>query len=402
MNINKKLINIYSFMLGLFGFSMLGQYIQLNVLKLPFYFVELFFIPVILMNLSSILGIFNRVRYSTVFLLVFIFMSMLSNILNTGELFSAIFSYRAILYLLFFMCYFRLYKKDIPLNLVFTIVLGAICGELVYVLIFSTSLVTSSVNCLAIAIAIWIPYLQKKYFLTVLIVMITLFLAINTGFRIGIIVVAFTILNLFLYSLINGKQYRRLRQKFKIVLFFGLGFCGLVLFISNLNFIIEKIASITGMSSFAIFRVTTRLESLITLDFSTSQDIGRLDMFIVFFERIWNIIPRGLIGSVEGGLEYSYYIDTPPLYLFDIFGSVMTILIYLYFSLLFIMFAKHRIINNQIEILSVWLIPLLGMLSLTNGTFMVNSGQAIMTGIILGYVTRKKKKYGKEREFEHK
>lgn len=398
MNIKQNAIYLYSFILGLFGFSILGQYIQLNVLKFPYYLVEIYFIPAILMNLSSTSGYFNRIRLSTALLMLLVLMSMFSNIINTGEIFSSIIAYRAILYLIFFVSYFRKKQNEIPLNLVLLISFGAVCGELIYVLFVSTSLVSSSINCLAIAILIWVLYMKKKYLFTMVSIIATLFLVINTGYRIGFFVIALTIMSIFVYTLVNSNHYKSIGQRFKAVLFFVVGFFGVLYFIINLNRIVERIAALTGMSDFAVFRVTTRLESLLSLDISTSQDTGRLEMFNVLQDRIWFIIPRGLFGFVEGGIEYAYYIDVPVTYLLDIFGSAVTLVIVFYFILKFIQQAKTKKIDKQMRSMSIWLIPLLGMLLITNGTFIANTSQAIIVGTILGYATKKEVYMKKESE----
>lgn len=64
-------------------------------------------------------------------------------------------------------------------------------------------------------------------------VLVNMFLAINTGFRIGIIVVIF-LLSLFLFSLLNSDQYRNIGQ---MPLFFDIGFLGITYFLSYLTII---------------------------------------------------------------------------------------------------------------------------------------------------------------------
>ena len=42
-----RIRNVYLFLLGFFGFSMLGQFIILNVLHFPFSFMELYYLPLL-------------------------------------------------------------------------------------------------------------------------------------------------------------------------------------------------------------------------------------------------------------------------------------------------------------------------------------------------------------------
>lgn len=379
-------IYIYCFLLGLFGFSVFGLYILINITNLPFYFVEIFFVPMVLFNISSISSLLTKIRISMLFLVVLLIMSMLSNIIYTGQVFLSLIAYRSIIYLLIAYSYTKKYKLFIHIRFIYITAIGTIVGETLYVFLFNTGAITSSVNYLAFAIAIWIPFLMKKYFVAGLSLAGTLIVAIHSGFRIGIIVVIFTLINMFFYSILNNSRQRKI-QLIRTILFYLIGFLGITYFIRNLNDIVEFIANKTSMNSFAIFRVTSRLNDLFMFNFAASQDTLRLNLLSAFYEKIWNVIPGGLVGMVEGGIKYAYYIDLPPIYLIDIFGSFATLIIIIHFIIRFIIKIKLNRFDNQLEELAVWLLPLLGLLFLSNGTIIVNTGQAIMTGMILGKAT---------------
>ena len=146
------------------------------------------------------------------------------------------------------------------------------------------------------------------------------------------------------------------------------------------------------MSYFAIYRVTERMKGLLSLDFAGSQDTARLSIFQYPIQRFMRcIIPRGLIGEAIG--EYWLYIDVPILYLYDLFGSICAsaILINCFYQMCrHIKFVFRKLADRKVVLVTL-MMPVLFLLEIVNGTFVVVLFQGIETAFILAVVFSKTK-----------
>lgn len=391
---------IYILILGMFGFSMLGQYIVLNVFHLPISLMEIYYIPLLLLYrnriISTIRIAIKKMPYFLLLTFFAIFSSMFFGIANSGKI-SVIIDYRSILYLLLVLLY--VYKNDItiPTKFIYKFSLYIIFGELLYILFISTSDISSSINCIAIAAAILSAFCFENYFAAFFAFVLGCCLGVISGFRIGIVISVISFFEAILFMLIRNKKNMKIKTFIRRFLVLIVTILCAIVFVNYYEPIILKIADYTGMSQFAVFRITERMRGLLRLDFNMSQDIERLTIFQYPFERFWScMVPRGLIGSfIE---EYWMYIDVPILYLYDLFGSLgaFALLGGLFVRILRkyknyrIYFLKNIIeLQNEAIILSLLLVPILAILFVLNGTFIVVSFQAIETGIILGFILKR-------------
>ena len=305
---------------------------------------------------------------------------------------TVLFAYRSILYLLF--CFFYVQRESLGCTLmqIFVVAFSAVCGELIYVLLLNEGGIAASTNCIAIALIIVIAFVLEKYILAAISVALSLFLTINTGFRIGIVTVALCVVEMMAllifrsFQKTSGKQFAK---RMGVVVLFV---CSVVVFINYYEWIIDKIATLTGMSQSAKFRITERLRAFLQFDFTTSQDTQRLDIFKYPFERILQIFPRGLIGENIG--EQWLYIDVPMLYLYDIFGSVAAWCIVIWFVVLgfWHLFHYRQLESYNMKMVCFWLMPVIAMLFIINGTFIVAMFQALQMGFILGILSNRRLK----------
>ena len=391
-NINNIIRSLYIAFLGLFGFSMLGQYMVFNVFHLPFALMEIYFIPAIIIKRKAIVATIKRIKrikIERLILYMLLIFGILFGVITTGQV-SFLQAYRSIIY--FFICFDYVQKDKLSISIqdVFLSSFFTIIGELIYVIAISSSRIVSSTNCIAIALAILSAYLMGEYIWMFVTIAISFFLVVNTGYRIGIVVVALCMMQVMLFSLFEkDKKLTALRLcKRLLVLFVTLGVGFIVL--KNYEAIINYIADLTGMSYFAVFRITQRLKGLIELDFQSSQDTSRFEIFRMGIVRLTQVLPRGLIGELID--EYRFYIDIPIIYLFDLFGSVATIGLLIRFTYSAINEARNyrKYGASDIKKLSLWMIPTMCILFILNGSFLVIVFQTIETGFILGILMNKR------------
>lgn len=132
------------------------------------------------------------------------------------------------------------------------------------------------------------------------------------------------------YNIFHGNEHeshtKKARKLFYTIAVFGVMFY----FIGNYESIVMILANRLHMDQFAIFRVTTRMSSILRMDFSQSQDTDRLGLWLMpFNDFIYSIMPRGFIRTL------GIYIDVPIIILYDVFGSIASWLIIIYKN-------KHR------------------------------------------------------------
>lgn len=387
---------LYFFLLGFFGFSMLGQYVVLNFFHLPFSFMEIYFIPFFFLNASNIIKYFSRIlkKQPQMSLLMWslIVIGIIIGIFETQSI-SFLLAYRSIIYMLLIYYYVKKNTDKIQLNTFMYLNIFAVIGDLIYIKFISTSQINSSVNCIAIGVAIISAFVLGKYILGCVSFLLGIFLGILSGFRIGIVVSVLCFIEALVFM--TFKYNKTLRKRFfKIIL---LSFFIILVFFIIINYeeIVKFLAEKLGMSSFAIFRITERMSGLLNLDLSSSQDAIRFEIFQYPISNfISSILPRGLIGELTN--EYWLYIDVPILYFYDIFGSLFSLGIVLYWSYKMILkfynlskkIYKSKIDESMVT-LSILLCPLLVMLFIINGSFSVIVFQAVETGILLGNLNKK-------------
>lgn len=377
---------IYLALLGSMGFSMLGHHIVMNVLHFPFFFIEWLYIPIILKNGTKAAKMLGRINIYHAGLLLLMVFGIVYGVVDSGSA-SFLTDYRSIIYL------FILYRfvKDEGFEHRYIdflyICLFAAISELLYVAVFSTRNIVSSTNCLAVSIAI-IGFFICGYYKTGLLAFgASMLTGILSGYRIGIVFSTISLLIACCYNIFHWNEHeshtKKVRKLFYVIVVFGVMFY----FIGNYENIVMILANRLHMDQFAIFRVTTRMRSILRMDFSQSQDSDRLGLWLTpFNDFIYSIMPRGFIRTP------GIYIDVPIIILYDVFGSIASWLIMFFFIKKSIA-AIRKLTRYKKEMsidqrrcaeISIYIIPILAGLLLMNGTFIKNLYQAIQTGIVIG------------------
>lgn len=383
-----RIKDIYLFVLGFLGFSMLGQYVVLSILHLPFSFMELYYIPLLYIYRNRLLccvrSVFVHPTKKMLLLEYLILCGVLFGIAETIN-FGILIRYRTIIYMFLIVCYFKKYSVTIDLNLVYIVNLAAVLGDFVYINIFSKSDISSSINCVAIALAILSAFLSEHYVWGYIATVLGILNGVTSGFRLGIIIPFLVLFEALVYTMVRNDNRWNIRSFIKRFGVLILAIVLIIIAITNYESLIALVANKMGISYFAIYRVTERMKGLLSLDFAGSQDTGRLIYYQYPIQRFARcIFPRGLIGEDIG--EYWLYIDVPILYLYDLFGSLgtWTILIgclYVTFTRIKCLFYKKY--DTKI-ILAILMMPVLLFLEIVNGTFAVVLFQGVETAIVLG------------------
>ncbi len=383
-NMAKIIEYLYLFLLGVVAFSRMSQYIVLDVLNLPFYLIEIFFIPFFMYSYKEYFGYFQNAskKKSFLFFVLVILWNLLIGFAYTFDLVGIVSTTRALAYIILIALIFK-EKKGFSIDKLFLISVGATIGELLYAVnITSTDIASINTSCLALMVLI--PIIKKRYITFLLCSILGLIVSINSGYRIGIVVL--------LVSIAIGVVWITFsKEKLTLKTFLGkLSIpIAMTVFVAICVSYYEKLVAIVsglfGTSEYAIYRVTNRLVGLFTGNISLSRDQQRLENYSLILETfVERLLPRGLVGESVGVL--GQYFDVPIIYMYDAFGSVLTIVllaIICYKGLMCFLQAFKKETPDYL-VLSGLMFPIFIIFIITNGSFLYITFQCITTGIILG------------------
>ncbi len=361
---------------------------MLNILQFPIFLVELYYLPVLyLWRKKNVISSHLKIEKNILLLCAVLWVSSMVSIVLYGPY--AITEYRAIIYMLFVYGLYKGNYVQISLTQLYYLSMGIIFGEGIYVLFVKTGSTTSSLNMLAIAVFLISALMLKKYYMLILGAAWVAVYAISSGYRMSVIAFAISVATLLIYLWLSRSVRRNVVKVFVMLAVSISMFIAAVLFVNNLETIVMWVAEITGMGTFAIFRVTTRLQSLLMLDFETSQDGARFAVFsMIFTEFFESVFPVGIDASRNGN-----YIDAPMIYLYALFGSVLAWLLVIRNCFVvgksFLTFCKFGKFRSEASECCLFVMPLVACLLIANGTFIVTTNKAVLLGILLGTLENK-------------
>ncbi len=395
-NLRQELILL---LLGALGFSRAGHFLLMDGLGLPLSLMEVYYIPLLIYWRRPILRFvrhrLTRATRCQTLLWTLLVSGLAAGLVRTLQ-WSFLTEYRSMLYLLIVFGMVRRSERTIPVMVIQRVALYTVVSELLYIVVCSADEISSSVNCVAIAAAILAAFLCERYLLGMVSFALGAFLGIVSGFRIGIVVAALALVESVIFVLLRRDKQgsaRVMLRRWAVVASFAVV---VVVFLNFWQPIITTVARWTGMSDFAVFRVTVRLEGLLKMDMAAAQEGTRLMIFRYPLERfLQSLLPRGLIGSLTG--EYWLYIDVPILYLYDIFGSLAAWGMLGWFGarVLAAMKLLFRRLPEGLEhsldsfrLLCLLLSPVMLCLLIVNGSFIVITFQAVQNAVLLGGLCR--------------
>lgn len=383
-DIGKKIEYIYMFVLGFIGFSRMSQYVIFDLFHLPFYLIEIFFLPFFTYKWNEYSSLFIRITRTKKFVgwTMILIYDVVIGCLVSMNIVDTVTTSRALIYIIYLALIFEK-KKAFSLDKMFLIALGAILGEFFYGIRFSSADI-ASINTSCLAIMLFIPVIKHRYLLLAGCSLLALVVSINSGYRIGIIVLLVALAECIVWIVLKDEEKTIRSLGVKLVIPVGLVVV-VVIVAQNYNWFIEFSSNILGTSQYAIFRVTQRLEALFTGNFSQSNEQLRFEVFKYAGTAFWpSFFPKGLVGKTMGTLHYYY--DVPIVYLYDAFGSVPAYIIAAVCSIkgLRCFFGAFKKGVCEYIVLSGLMFPILFMCLITNGSFLYITFQCITTGIFLG------------------
>lgn len=385
-NVQKKnaLETLYLVLLGFIAFSRMSQYVIFDILHLPFYLIEIFFIPFFLYSFKEYYGYLKKVvrRPRFVLFALILVYDVVAAIVYTGDIADSLAMARGLVYVVLVALIF-MEKKQYHINKLFIISVAAMIGELAYGSRYSSSDI-ASINTSCLALMVLIPIIQRKYILFALCAIFGLIVSIDSGYRIGIIILIVAATEGMVWTMMRREKttIRSLLRKLTIP---SILIAGVTVLVANYNRFIAFAAKWLGTSDYAIYRVTERLIGLFRMDFRMSREQERFDMMSIAVESFWErVFPRGLVGKSFGTL--SEYFDVPITVLYDAFGSIAA-----YVVVAVCLYAGTRCFittfRKQIPdcyVLAGLMFPIYALCFLTNGSFLYITFQCITTGMLLG------------------
>ena len=390
MRLNKNKLKrlseyIYLFLLGIIGFSRLSQYVIFDVFHLPFYFIELYFVPFFIVKwkeYSKYIVKISKTKKFAIWTLVLV-VDVLIGCVVSFNIIDTVTMTRSLIYIVYIALIFE-QKKKFTINKIFVISLGSIIGEYIYSTRYLTGDV-ASINTTCLAIILIAPIMAKRYILFSGCALFGLLVAINSGYRLGIVVILLVTIECVAWIVFANRENLSLKEIGKKLFIPLMIFILLAYTVSNYENIIKFASGVLGTSQYAIWRVTARLRTLFSGDLSASRDSLRVEVFkyaITAF--VPSLLPKGLVGKTMGTLHYYY--DVPIVYLYDAFGSIPAYIIAFICSIkgfkCFLGAFKRN--TPDYYVLSGLMFPVLFLCLILNGSFLYITFQVIMTGMFLG------------------
>lgn len=383
-SVKKMLEFLYLALLGFMAFSRMSQYIIFNVLHLPFYLIEIFFIPLFLYSGNEYITNLKKISSKRKFVIwcMVLTYDLIIGCAYTFQLIDTITMSRSLIYIIMIALIFE-EKKHFSIDKLFVISFFAMVGEFVFGIKYSSADI-ASINTSCLALMVLIPIVMKKYLLFTICSIFGLVISINSGYRIGIIILIIAILEGVVWTAVSQEKMtiKVLLKKFSIPSILVLIASFVVI---NYQEFIRITATLLGTSQYAIYRVTNRLVGLFTFNFTMSREQERFDVFKIAYESFGErILPRGLVGKSIGTL--STYFDVPITYMYDAFGSILTIFILgvcIYKGMRCFLHSYKKGVADY-YIIAGLMFPILLLCMISNGSFLYITFQCITTGVIIG------------------
>lgn len=269
---------IYLFFLGFIGFSRMSQYVIFSILHLPFYLIEIFFMPFLIYTWPEYINYLQKIikKKKFVFWTMLIAYDIAMGIVYTFDPINTITMSRSLVYIILIALIFE-EKKSFSVEKMFIVSLASMLGELFYGIKYSGSDI-ASINTTCLAIMVLIPMIKKNYVMFVICSILGLIISINSGYRIGIIVLILIVLESIIWMVMSNEKKNKItiigKMIIPIVAIMAVGFI-----VINYDALIEFSANVLGTSQYAVYRVTKRLEGLFKMDFDMSREAERFEMF---------------------------------------------------------------------------------------------------------------------------
>ena len=189
---------------GAIALSGWSYYILCDVIKVPLYLYEVFFIPIIFKYHAIIISKVKKMRKIYIFSFAFlVFFLLIGFCVNPQHIFVQITTYRTLFYVWAFM-YFFSGIKNFDIKRLQLLCVGSCVGQMLFIVLISKSEGdVTAVNIMALSLMIIIPIIKDKFFEAVFFCIVGLILSFVSAFRINIIIVLMAFRLSLLYMVIN-------------------------------------------------------------------------------------------------------------------------------------------------------------------------------------------------------
>ena len=379
----------YLVFLGIIGVSSIGQYLIIDVIHMPFFFIEWVYIPLLYKYRRKIKKLFGKkVSFSYILVLLLLLLSAIYGIVDTESV-GFLNEYRSIVYLLLVYRYINRYGINEHFDDFLNVCFYATLAEFFSIAVILKSAVVSGISCIAISVSIIGYLISRMYLKGIIAFLLSIVAGVLSGYRVGVVIPLLCLGIAGIDLILSNYGTKKAGGKIRKIVYVGIIVISIVFLVSEYDAIIQFIAKKFNMDMYAIYRISSRMKATMRLDFSASQDSARLNLWILPFKEFLRcILPHGLTRSL------GYYIDVPVLFLYDTLGSIGAIIVICFFSITVFRFALIFLKRKKMDqstwrerIFSLCIYPLLMVLLIVNGSFLKHLYQAIITGVVLGIIS---------------
>lgn len=374
-------------LLGMISMSKICSIIFQDMLHISIIIPEIFWVLFFIVNYKRYQQCLRMLQNKWLLIsLIYVVAIALVSVLSGRGLVEAGSELRGIVAILFFAVLLIRYT-DVNLEGLWWLCFGVLLGDTFY--IFNTGVTHLTVNHTAWASACILCFLVKGRWKIPLTYGVCMMGAVASTYRINVLLAVMN-LAIGILWLIFKKRKQNVRT---VVVKAGALIAGITLIIyiyNHLITIVSKLADLFNMSSIEKYRTVNRLQQLLDGTAAQETDVTRINLMKLIYEDfVANLLPAGVLNKQV--YASGIYQDTPMLVLYNYFGSLISVLIVLIFTVIsmfiFIrVFRKYGLDSSYVY--AGLMVPTMFALLLLNGFFLIGNYAAIITGIVIGLIIR--------------
>lgn len=365
------------FFTGFFGLSTLST----NICQLLHihYLIELFFIPLFLYYRKERMKLPVKFSGKYLIFLFFILFSTCLGIIGTQDIFNVVTCIRAFVYFSFIIYVFVRGAVSFSLQDIYIMAFGALFGEFINKLVFMDGIANiDHINTFALILFVLIPFVLENTKAIFFSIVFGFFISFITLYRREVLVYGICVACGFFHYVREQKLFKRIALFITIIL---LG----KLLSDNIFRVFSFFIRILGLDNTSDYTRSASyrlLEKFLSTD--NASDAVRINTWSKVLKDFNNFLfPRGPVGKAYGLDYFGYYTDSTNVFMYDVFGSVLSLIIYGLVIFRMIISGFKYIIKkytNPELILSVLVIPAFISCMLFDGTFMVHANISLLAG----------------------
>lgn len=376
---------IVSFFIGFLFFSQLISRIQIDILKLPIFIYEPFFVifaisVIYISNKKSHFQIGIKKLNYVVWACIFFMINILIGAYESS--FVPLISSARPFFIIAFSAILWPYVKFIDEKIIFSFLIGVLIGELIGIKVSEEVMKDwrgiAPINVIALYLAVSMALCSQNWKRILLVVIIFMPLVFLSGYRLVIATGILSVFFSFIYLMIVRRKVKTLIKSLMIFI--------TLLFTSTSLFLLFLWYGKSYFDIFAYYRVVNRVLPYFSGNVDKAQDTDRVDkMHHYLFEYSYDMLPNGFIMRVRG--LTGDFNDMSLINLLITFGFILGLFIILVliaagFKSLYRCLRNSNVSNVEIACLSF--VPFFCFLLFVNGRYLYISYECVLFGIIIG------------------